>query len=126
MKEIEIPRVVYRLPRREIERMAEEIRGGLDGDGSGVAMYYHPLNVSPRLMNDEDLTVQLKVTITYGKGHVFLHRKALRKPTAKATYTSPVCNLQRMEWTDEGLLLVPYGNPYPDNPDVLIVPEGLV
>ena len=118
-----IPRRIYRLPRREVDRMIEEAKGGFDGDGKGIITFYHPINPSPKLLNDEKLAVQLKLTISYRERNVFIHGKSLKKRGVKATYTYPIANLERMEIVPEGLLLVPHGSPYKSNPDLLIVPD---
>ena len=118
-----IPRRIYRLPRREVDRMIEEVKGGFDGDGKGYITFFHPINPSPRLLNEETLTVQLKLGITYRDRSVYLHGKSLKKRGVKATHTYPIANLERMEIVPEGLLLVPHGSPYESNPDLLIVPD---
>ena len=118
-----IPRRIYRLPRREVDRMIEEVKRGFDGDGKGVITFYHPINPSPKLLNEETLAVQLKLTIGYRDRDVFIHGKSLKKRGVKATYTYPIANIERMEIVPEGLLLVPHGSPYEENPDLLIVPD---
>lgn len=123
MKTMEIPRRIYRLPRREIERLAEEVRGGLDGDGKSNVSFYHPPSVSPKLLNDERLTVQIKVNITYKDRSVSFYEKNKEKPNVKKTYSIHQAIIERIEWVPEGLLLVPHGSPYHENPDLLIVPE---
>ena len=126
MKHIEIPRRMYRLPKREIERLAEEVRGGLDGDGKSCVSFYHPSTPSPTVICEDRLTVQIKVYITYRDRCIDFYEKNKVKPNVKKTFVSHQCIIERMEWVPEGLLLIPHGSPYHENPDLLFVPEGLI
>lgn len=122
LKRIDIPRRTYRLPASDVERMWAMVSRGLEGDGKGELSAYFPIN-EMQWVNEERMVTQLKVLVTYCRKEVYFYERVRVKKTAKKTMVSCVCFIERAEWVEDGLLLVPHGSPYHENPDLLIVPE---
>ena len=122
LKRIEIPRRTYRLPASDVERLWSEVSRGLAGDGKASMTTFYPV-IEKEWVNEERMVTQLKILVTYCRKEVYFYERVRVKKTAKKTMVSCVCFIERAEWVEDGLLLVPHGSPYHENPDLLIVPE---
>ena len=122
MREIEIPRVVYRLPASDVERLWFEVSRGLAGDGKASLTTFYPVN-EREWVNEERMVTQLKIHVTYCRKEIYFYERVRVKKTTKRTMVNCQCFIERAEWVKEGLLIVPHGSPYHENPDLLIVPE---
>jgi hypothetical protein len=122
LKRIEIPRRTYRLPASDVERLWEEVSRGLAGDGKASLTTFYPVN-EREWVNEERMVTQLKINVTYCRKEIYFYERQRVKKTAKKTMVNCQCFIERAEWVEEGLLIVPHGSPYHENPDLLIVPE---